>query len=180
MAQYEYPGEEPNKEVKQKKSKYANSKLFFGGNFGLWFGSITSIELDPIVGYMVTPRLALGLGPMYMYYKEYDLETSIYGGKIFGQFTVFKDLNNSIKINLGDIFIYAENELLNIEPIYYDPITNWYYKQSRKWIDLAVLGFGIRYPIGPKAGVSLYILWDISQNPEYSYQNPDIRIGFNF
>jgi hypothetical protein len=38
----------------------------------------------------------------------------------------------------------------------------------------------MRYPIGQKGGVSLLVLWDISQNPYYYYQNPEIRLGFSF
>jgi hypothetical protein len=181
FAQYEYPGEQNGNDTIKKKSKYASSKIFLGGNFGLWFGNVTSIELDPIIGYMFTPRLSAGGGPMFMYYKEYDYyETTIYGGKIFGQFTVFKDLNKTIHINLGDIFIYGENEFLNIEPVYYYPIPNVYQKDSRRWIDVTLIGFGMRYPIGQKGGVSLQVLWDISQNPYYAYQNPEIRLGFSF
>lgn len=183
FAQYDYPGEENNNTKPAKKGKYASSKLFFGGNVGLWFGSVTSIELDPILGYMITPRLSAGGGPMYMYYKQSNYyETSIYGGKVFGQFIVFKDLQKNIKINLGDIFLYAENEELNVDPLYYDPISNLYFtkKDNRRWADITLLGFGMKYSLGQKAAVSIFVLWDISQNPDYSYQNPDIRLGFSF
>src|SRR5664279_2012655 len=44
-------------------------RLFFGGNIGLMFGTITDIELSPIVGYWLLPRLAIAAGPEYRFYK---------------------------------------------------------------------------------------------------------------
>jgi hypothetical protein len=182
LAQYEYPEEQDSTAVKHKKGKYANSKIFLGGNFGLWFGSVTSIELSPIVGYMISPRLAAGGGPIYMYYKENDLGTNRYGGRVFGQFTLLKDLSKKININIGDIFIYAENDYLNIDPLYYDINTGVYFflKDNRKWIDFSLIGFGMKYSLGQKAGVSISFLWDITQNAYFAYQNPVIRLGFYF
>jgi hypothetical protein len=178
IAQYEYPSEEA---TNQKKESHNNSKIYFGGNLGLWFGDITYIELTPLVGYKITPRLWAGGGPMYIYYKELDFyKTSIYGGKVFGQFFIFKDLNETANINLGDIYIYAENEILNVEPLKVNFITGNYYKDDRKWIDITLVGFGMRYPIGDRVGISLTILWDINQNPEYYYDNPEIRLSVDF
>ena len=43
-------------------------RLFFGGNVGLMFGTFTDIQLSPVVGYWVLPRLAIAVGPTYRYY----------------------------------------------------------------------------------------------------------------
>lgn len=188
LAQYEYPGAEKDDDTRQKKGKYANSKLFVGGNFSLWFGNVTYIDLNPVVGYKITPRLWSGIGPMYKYLKDYFYygttihyyETNIYGAKVFGQFTVFKDLNEKIKINLGDVFLYAETDFLNHEPILFNQLTNTIIKENRKWIDISLVGFGMRYNFGQRLGISMFILWDITQNPEYSGENPQFRLGFNF
>jgi hypothetical protein len=170
-AQYNYPGEDETVKVK-KKGWYSDSKLFFGGVPGLMFGSITYIELPPYVGYKFTPFFWAGIGPLYQYYKQREpsYETSIYGGKAFVQLFLIKDLKDKININLGDIFIYGESSMLNIEPYYYT---------ERKWVDVTLIGFGFRYPLGNRSGFSLNILWDITQNPDYSYTNPEVRIGFD-
>jgi hypothetical protein len=49
---------------------FDKSKLFFGGNFGLGFGSNTSsIIISPQVGYRVNPHLAAGAGVNFNYYS---------------------------------------------------------------------------------------------------------------
>lgn len=183
-AQYEYPGDDEQDGKKPKKEKsgwYRDSKLFIGGVPGIMFGSLTYIELPLYAGYKITPYFWAGAGPFYEYYKDnsIDIETSVYGGKMFAQLFVIKNLEEKIRINLGDIFVYAESSMLNIEPYYWDMYYNRYYKMDRKWINVTLVGFGFRYPIGHRSGFSLNILWDITQNPEYSYPNPEIRIGFD-
>jgi hypothetical protein len=183
IAQYDYPEDtEESEEVKNKKKGwYRDSKLFFGGYFGLSFGTYTYIELAPIVGYRIVPRLAVGLGPKYMYIKERSYyETSVYGIKTFAQFAIFKNINETINIGIGDIFIYAENESLNIEPMYWDPYTNTYIRGDRGWVNITLIGGGLRFPIGERAGFSIMVLWDVSQNPYYQYTNPEIRLSFEF
>lgn len=183
IAQYEYPGDTKESEdgKKQKKGWYKESKLFFGGNLGLSFGTYTYIELSPIAGYRITPRLSAGLGPKYMYIKERGYyETSIYGAKVFALFSIFKNINEKINIGIGDIFVYAENESLNIEPMYWDPSTNSYFAGKRGWVNITLLGGGLRFPLGQRSGFSIIILWDISQNPYYSYPNPEIRLSVDF
>src|SRR5665647_2860751 len=34
-------------------------RLFYGGSFGLMFGSITDIQVSPVVGFWVLPRIAI-------------------------------------------------------------------------------------------------------------------------
>jgi hypothetical protein len=173
LAQYDYPGETTEEEHKeQKRSRYQESKFFFGGNLGLSFGTYTYIEIAPLVGYKVIPRLWVGLGPKYMYMKQKDLyETSIYGFKTFASFTVFQNISETIPINLGDVFIYAENESLNFESYIYN---------ERKWVNIMLVGGGMRFPIGQRSGLSILVLWDVTQNPEYRYLNPEMRIQFHF
>ena len=75
-------------------------RLFFGGNFGLQFGTITDIQVSPVVGLWVLPRLAVAVGPDYRFYKyRYD-RTNIYGGKGYVQFVVIKDINSFLPIGL--------------------------------------------------------------------------------
>ncbi|MBN1596944.1 MAG: hypothetical protein JW894_01510 [Bacteroidales bacterium] len=179
LAQYDYPGEE--KEYKKReRGKYYNSNFVFGGNLGLSFGTITYVELSPFVGYYIIPRLLVGLGPRYTYYKNGGLVTNRYGGMVFTQFTVFKNLKESIGINLGDIFIYTENETLSLEPIYVDRVANIAWKGERKWYNTTLVGGGMRIPLGERGGISIFVLFDVIQNPEHHYENPVIRLWFDF
>ncbi len=60
------------------------------------FGTITDIQVSPVVGYWVLPRVAVAAGPKYRYYKDIDTTTSIYGGKAYVQLVVIQDLNSFI------------------------------------------------------------------------------------
>ncbi len=182
LAQYDYPGqgeEDDANKKKERKGNYAESRFFFGGNLGLSFGSYTYIELAPIAGYRITPRLAAGIGPKYMYIKSKGLyETNLYGLKGFASFTIFKNISETINIGLGDIFAWAENETINTERFY--PTPGGYASAGRFWYNITLVGGGLRFPIGARGGFSLMALWDVTQNPEYSYQNPEIRMIFDF
>lgn len=193
LAQYEYPGDtEESEEGKQKrKGRYKESNFFFGGYLGLSFGSYTYIEVAPIAGYRITPRLSAGLGPKYMYIKESDYyETNIYGVKTFALFSIFKNINESFNIGIGDIFVYAETEFLNIEPgrvVDVWTTTNppqylysYYEKDPRRWVNVTLVGGGLRFPLGQRAGFSIMVLWDVTQSPYYSYSNPEIRLSVDF
>jgi hypothetical protein len=184
MGQYENPddtGESEKNDGKGGKSRYSESRFFFGGNLGLSFGTYTYIEIAPLAGYKITPRLWAGLGPKYMYIRQRDYyENSIYGLKTFASFTILKDISETININLGDIFVYGENETLNLAPLYYSILTGQYFTGERSWYNITLIGGGMRFPIGPRAGFSIMALWDITQNPEYHYSNPEIRISVDF
>ncbi|QTN39359.1 hypothetical protein HZ996_09480 [Cryomorphaceae bacterium] len=140
-------------------------KLRFGGNLGLTFGTVTSIEVSPLVGYQATERLMLGVGGTYLYYKDTrytpDFTNSYYGGRTFGTFNI-----------TPQIFAWAEYEFLNGE--LYNPIDQSF---QRQWFDNFFVGGGLRQ--GPIMITALYNL---------SYQSQDgfygspwvIRVGAFF
>ena len=51
------------------KTGFDKSKLFFGGNLGLAFGTYTIINVSPQVGYHFSPMFAGGVGVNYSYFK---------------------------------------------------------------------------------------------------------------
>ena len=78
-------------------------RIFFGGNFGLSFGNLTSIVISPIAGYRITPKLSSGLGIRYEYFKynypgfvPYD--THIFGGTVFGRYMIINSIADITKI----------------------------------------------------------------------------------
>jgi hypothetical protein len=116
-----------------------------------------------------------------MYYKDRDwgYESSVYGGKLFTQLYLVKNLNEKIGVNLGDLFLYAETNMFNLEPADWDPYNNVIIKYPRKWINATLIGGGFRFPIGYRSGFSLNVLWDVTQDPYSPYSNPEIRLGFD-
>ena len=147
-------------------------RLFFGGNFGLQFGSQTYVELAPIIGYKVTERFSTGLGIKYIYYKVKDLytppytySTNIYGGGPFVRYILYEGL-----------FLHAEYEALNLE-VADAP----YYNLVRKTISSVFLGGGYRQMIGDRSSIDFIVLFNINQSRDSPYKNnPIIRIGFGF
>jgi hypothetical protein len=168
----------PGGNPKKKEKPALTNRLIFGGEIGLSFGTITYIKLAPLVGYRITDRLAAGLGPIYIYekYRDYNLETSTYGAKVVVSFTVLKASDLPKGLSLGDIAVHVENEFLNVAV--YDP----YYTQftDRVWIDNLLVGAGIVQSFGGRFGISVFILWDVTQNMYSPYSNPILKFGFSF
>ena len=56
-------GEEDNMGVKNMRLA---DRIFYGGNLGLQFGTITFIDASPLIGYRLTDKLSLGTGISYI------------------------------------------------------------------------------------------------------------------
>ena len=180
------------KEDSQKKDRKLFDKIFFGGNFGLSIGSITYIEIAPIVGYRHTERLSSGIGLNYTYYKEefryydnsgspqtWEYKSKVYGGKVFGEYLLFKNPGETISLNIGKIIAHGEIEELNVETYTHDQY-GYMHQDGRKWITSVLVGGGISQPIGSRSSVNLLILYNLTEELFTPYQNPVIRITFNF
>jgi len=155
-------------------------RLFFGGEFGLQFGYETNIEVAPVVGLWVLPRLAIAAGPEYTYYARRNIgSTSIYGGRFYTQFVVVQDLNNIIPagIHMG-LFIHAEDEFQSLEsetPFWKNTAVN----TERFNVNTFLVGGGISQQMGKRAALNFIFLWALDD--EYDlYSNPEIRISFVF
>jgi hypothetical protein len=167
---------------KKNRKPPVRQKLFFGGYFSMRFGTVTDVELAPIVGYQLTPRFSFGTGIKYQYYNDkfYNYDTHIYGFKIFSQFNVIQDLNKLIPAGISmSIFIYGEYEGLSLESQYFD-YAGIYPDQERFWLNNFLVGGGIRQPLGPRAGIYFSILWNLNESLNSIYSNPIMRIGFTF
>ncbi len=158
----------------QEKVTKLNPNVFFGGNLGLQFGTITFIDVSPIVGYRFTPRISAGVGLKYNYYSDsrYDYSTSVYGGNLFTRFAVSELL-----------FATAEYEHLNMAQtvLVLNPSTGVYSPQNspRYWVDSYLIGAGYRQPIGERASFNFMILYNLNETHKSPYKNPIIRIGFD-
>ena len=168
--------------------KNTESKFYWGGNFGLMFGTYTVIDISPLVGYKVTEKFHVGTGVTYTYYKYkqdgtynggnatsgQSFSTSIYGGRFFTRYFLAENL-----------FLHAEDELISVElpdeGIYKG--TGRIANISRQWLNSVLLGGGYRYGFdvdGPS--ISIMVLFRVNREFEdfYPYQNPIIRVGLGF
>lgn len=149
-----------------------SERVYFGGNFGLQFGTFTHIEASPIVGYMINPKLSAGLGGIYQYFRNRgsnqvgDYETNIYGGKLFSRY----NLNNQL-------FAYTEYENINLDVIIN---TSRGFELGRAWVPAYFIGGGYFQPLGNRAGVTVMALYNVLYNPNRSpYNSPFVlRVGF--
>ena len=141
-------------------------RMFFGGGFGLQFGTQTYVEVAPTVGYRITDKLAAGLGMKYIYYKFddnfFEYSDHIYGGGPFLRYFLFEEL-----------FLHAEHEVLNLRV--YDYLTGEY---QRKNISSVFLGGGYRQMLGGNSSLEILLLYNVNENRNSPYINPIFRIGF--
>lgn len=171
-------------QVEEKNELTQADKIFFGGNFSLQFGTPTFIEISPVAGYQIIPRVSAGLGFIYQYYRERTFfnsifKTNIYGGRVFGQFTAIKDLDEIIPLGLhAGIIGYAEYEFLNQDVVMgIDSVTNNIVTE-RRWFENFYAGGGLELPMSEKVKLNLLVLWNLNETQSLNYQNPSVRIGF--
>lgn len=158
-------------------------RLFFGGNLGLQFGTITYIDVTPLVGFWVQPRIAVALGPHYRYFRYPDYfsgtntSTSLYGGNGYVEFYPVKDLDNVIPIgvHLG-IFLHVEDEMLSLIP--YDISGSG--SKSRIISNAVLAGPGLSQMIGRRSSFNLTFLWTLNNTIQNLYNTPEIRVSFTF
>ena len=146
-------------------------RIFISPDIGLQFGTVTVINISPKVGYRITDRWAAGIGGTYIYYKDkrykslgYTFETSIYGGSVFTQYQVFEPVR-----------LYAEYEILDIET--FDTNT---FETRRRLVPGLLVGGGYTQAIGGNSSFTIMLLYNLLDGPYSIYENPILRIGFNF
>ncbi|MFH0843138.1 MAG: hypothetical protein V1903_11005 [Bacteroidota bacterium] len=152
-------------------------RLFFGGSFGLQIGTITDIELSPIAGFWVLPRLAVAAGPNYRFYKEPLGRTDIWGGRVYTEFVVIRDINSLIPIGLNmGIFVHFEDEFLSLDSEFWQipSVTNRYN------INTLLAGAGISQPVGRCSSVNMMVLWALNEAEYNIYSSPEFRVTFTF
>jgi len=156
-------------------------KLFLIPEFWLSFGSSTYIEVAPMLGYHVSDRLVVGLGPHYIYQSSkatpinpYSFQTHIFGLKGFARFALITHAEEFLPIQLfNDLFVHVEYEGMSLEEDYYTPDSN------RELYNLFLVGAGFNQRLGMYNSVSFMVLWDINETSRSPYSNPIFRIGFN-
>lgn len=149
-------------------------RIWFGGGIGLSFGTVTAIQLDPLVGVHLdeASRLSTGLGISYNYFRDNryapPYEMSAYGYRVFSRYRFIEQA-----------FLHAEFLHLNMEPYSY-------YKENRGriWVPHLLVGGGYVQPLGSGSSFYLQALFEVLQDPNSFYigQGPilsgGVGIGF--
>jgi hypothetical protein len=166
-------GQESRREVPPLKER-----LFYGGNCSLQFGTITDIEISPIIGLWVLPRLGVAIGPSYTFYKFEHERTDIFGGRAYVQYVLFRDLDKFIPLGIHtSFFLHLEDEALSLDSYYWKNIV---LPPKRFLINTVLSGVGISQQIGARSSVNIMVLWVLYDSGYNIYSDPEIRIGFVF
>ena len=133
-------------------------RIYFGGGMGLSGGSWgTSISLSPMVGYMVTSRVSVGVGATYQFYKYqdgfYDYSDHRYGGMFFGRVNLIRQ-----------IFAYGEYSFLNYS---YNGNEN-----DRRTVSRLPLGLGLSQPLGRRGALNMIAAYDVLYANSGPYASP--------
>lgn len=168
----------------QEESEGRKGKIFLIPEVWLSFGSMTYIDLAPMVGYYIFDRLAIGLGPHYIYQSQksspaipYAYQTHAYGLKGFARFSLITNAEEFLPIRLfSELFAHFEYEGLSLEKAYYVPP---YTDEGRYIYQGILLGGGLSQRVGRYNSISFTVLWDLNEPTISPYSNPIFRVGFN-
>jgi hypothetical protein len=153
-------------------------RLFYGGSFGLQFGTITNIEASPVIGIWVLPRLAMAVGPDYKYYKDPDGRTDIYGGRGYTEFVIIKDINSIVPIGLNmGIFAHFEDEFLSLDAEFWNITVA---TSGRYNVNTLLAGAGVSQPVGRRSSINMMVLWALNESQYDIYSSPEFRVSFIF
>ena len=145
-------------------------RLIIGGNIGLQFGNTTFIDVSPSLGYLVKPKILMGLGFTYQYisYNDatYKFKSDIYGGRVFGRYYFFDYL-----------FAHTEYEYLSVGRELYDPGLYYGKESGRISVESYLIGGGYRQNFGDRSGFFIILLYNLNESAFSLYQNPIIRVG---
>ena len=153
-------------DIEQKSNLTEN--IFYGGGFGMQFGTFILIKLTPEIGYRPTEMFEVGVGAYYMFTKNlnYNFSDQVYGGNVFGRLYACQNF-----------YIQGEYEMLNIADFDY---TTGYYTNERIFIPGILGGIGYRQKIGKRAAILTSVLYNFTITPKTPYNNPTFRISLIF
>lgn len=143
-------------------------KMYFGGNIGASFGTVTQYSIHPYAAYKFTPQFSMGVKYIYEYLKDKrytpSYETSNYGGSVFTRYRLF-----------NPIYAHAEYQVLNCE-VYTNNGT------ERTWVPFLFVGGGYSHKLGKNAWLNMQVLFDVLQdkNSPYEEWEPSFSIGVVF
>lgn len=168
FAQDDLPVDGPRDHKQKQKDKDPektpfSERLFTGGDLALNFGTVTLVNVSPILGYWVTEeKYAVGVGAVYQYYNNhlYQFTTSVYGGNVFNRYYFGENF-----------FLHGEYELLNVEA--FDGF------HDRVWVPGLLGGGGYHQPLGDRSAFTVMVLYNFTKSNYTPYRNPVIRAGVN-
>jgi hypothetical protein len=150
--------------------------VFVGGSIGLGFGDVDYVEVAPLVGTWLSPRVSVGGSLIFRYRNDAivrysgdeaeSVSTTDYGASVFGRYFVW-----------DVIYLHTEVEYLSYEVVDFDLAT------ERDDFTSVFVGGGAAAPIGGRSSIYVEVLYNVTYaDDEMSpYSSPWItRIGVGF
>ena len=139
------------------------SRLYYGGSVGFSLsGRVLWLNIQPLLGYKLTPKLSVGTRLNYQYISDRrysPASTSLnYGGSLFGRYRV-----------LPQLYGLAEFELVSLD-----------LGEERDLVPFLLIGAGYVQPLAPRISLMTEVLVDLLQDERaslYRNQGPRVNVG---
>ncbi len=153
-------------------------RIFFGGNLALQVGTYSDIEILPVAGIWILPRIAVAAGPGYRFYGYEGTHTSVYSVRGYIQLVPVRDIDRLIPLGTHtSIILQLEDEALSLDSKFWHNVD---LKPSRFFVNSIMAGPGISQQIGKKASINIVFMWSLNDTGYQLYSDPVIRVGIVF
>lgn len=162
------------------KQGFDKSKLFFGGNFGLGFGNVsTLINVSPQVGYRFNRYLAAGAGVNFIYSSyKYDFGNTFQNYKEQYGVTGLNVFGRVYPIEYAFLQVQPEANYTWLKYHFYDGSPDE--KLPNKIVPSLLGGVGAAIPAG-RGYFIVMVQYDLLQNDRSPYgNNAFFNFGYNF
>lgn len=151
----------------RKDARPLSERIWFGGGVGLSFGTVTAIQLDPMVGYKVDKegKFTPGIGASYWYMQDNRFATNnTFQGYGYRPFLRYRFIEQA--------FVHAEFLHMNVNA--YNFVTDRF---QRIWVPHLLVGGGYVQPLGGRSSIFFQVLFDVLQDPNSIYRNQGPIVG---
>lgn len=149
---------------------------------GFWFGTYTNIEVAPQLGFHITDRWSLGVGPHYIfyqnnsYYSPVNFSSNIWGVKAFSRLSIIRDAAEILPFYIFDeLFAHVEYERMSMENRYFNAPS--FPEEGRIGVNYLYVGLGFSQRISARSTYSFLLLWNLNDSFYSIYRNPTYRVG---
>lgn len=142
-------------------------RIWFGGGLNLGFGTVTAVQVDPVVGYKVDNkgRYSVGMGGSYWLYQDNRFSppyrVSGMGYRVLNRYRV-----------IPPVFLHAE--FLHLR------IPGWSAADGQRrtmWVPHLLVGGGYMQRISDRSSLYLQVLYDVLQDPNSVYRGMGPIVG---
>lgn len=142
-------------------------RFWFGGGLGLNFGTVTAIQVEPMVGYFVDRKnkFSVGTGLSYWYFRDNrfipPFTNDGYGYRLFTRFRPIQQF-------------YGHVEFLHLNAERFSFVDQDY---KRIWVPHLLVGGGYVQTLGGRSSIFFQVLFDVLQDPNSVYANQPVFSG---